>query len=306
MQIVLENSYRIKVKVVELLEEDEALTPSILNALGDQPLIQAEAVVLTEKSLDLPGVKVENKQLKSVGESLVVVGSKLLKNQAVLEEAISVISENGYILTREALRSDVEAAAGMQILTKHETPAELLVLMRKWRQPHVSDVVRVGEDTSAWLQYLQNALRTENNVVIYSQGEPCSGILGLTNCIRKEAGGESCRCVVIQDETSPPFRPDSEYYREQLEKGFAMNVLRNGKWGTYRHLLLEEDIQDGARHAVVEVNTKGDLSSLRWVNGPLSGEREIGFAEKLVEVTIVWVFRVTFRTGEAFRFTIPP
>lgn len=289
MQIVLENSYRIKVKVAEVLGDDEPLTPLILNALGDQPLIQAEAVVLSEKTLDLPNVKIENKPLKSVGEALIVVAKNLLQNPV---EASEVVPENGYLLSRETLGTTTQAPNNLHILTVHETPTELLVLLRKGRPATIADFAEITEDT-AWLPRLQQLLRTENNVVIYSQNRPINGILGLTNCIRKEAGGEACKCVLIQDDGLPAFKPDLEYYKQQLEKGFAVNVLSGGKWGTYRHLLLEEKFVEGAQHSLIEFTTKGDLSSAKWVEGPLTGNVSIDFDEDLVQVKPLQTVKAT-------------
>lgn len=281
MQIVLENSYRIKVKVVEMVsnDEDEALMPLILNALGDQPLIQAEAVILSERVIEIPNVKIENKPLKSVGDALVVVASNLLENPA---EACDVISENGYLLSRERLGTTITPPKHLHTLTIHETANELLVLLRKGSPTVVNRCVEITEDI-AWLPRLQQALRNEENVVIYSQNQAINGILGLTNCIRKETNGEICKCVLIDDENAPPFELDGFSYQQQLAKGFAVNVLRNGEWGTYRHLLLEETMVGDVKHSLVAFETKGDLSSARWIEGPLNQSNGDG-DEGLIEV----------------------
>lgn len=284
MQIVLENSYRIKVKVVEVLsEEDEALIPLVLNALNDQPLIQAEALLLTNRNLELANVQIENKPLKSVGECLVVVAKNLLENP---EEACTIIpQENGYLLSREPLNANIVAPSksNLQILTIHKTQTELLVLLRTvplTTSPTPS--IEITEDT-AWLPNLQQLLRNEKNIIIYSQNNSTTGILGLANCIRKETVGDVCRCVLIQDEHAPTFNTTVDYYKKQLKKGFAINVLKNGKWGTYRHLLLKEEFLETKQHSMVEFATKGDLSSVKWVEGPLN---QLDLNEKFVEVIV--------------------
>lgn len=87
MQIALENNCGLKVKVVELLDEatqknSKPLTPIISDVLGDQPLVQCEASVLSSEVLDL-NVKVENKKLKYEQDCTVVIGSKLFSRDSV-------------------------------------------------------------------------------------------------------------------------------------------------------------------------------------------------------------------------------
>lgn len=305
MQIVLENSYRIKVKVVEVVDDDasDVLMPLILNALSDQPLIQAEALVLSERLIELPDVKVENKQLGSVGEALIVVARNLLENP---NEALEIIPENGYLLSRESLNRKISTPANnLHVLTVHKTPTELLILLRKGNPATVSNFIEINEDFT-WLPRLQQTLRNETNVVIYSQNQTINGILGLINCIRKETGGESCKCVLIQDDGLPTFNPD--LYKQQLEKGFAINVLKNGQWGTYRHLLLEENFLEKTPHSLIEFGTKGDLSSAKWIEGPLTTNTSMGFDEQLIKVFFS-LFSKRFvslkKNSCGFRYIIP-
>lgn len=53
-----------------------------------------------------------------------------------------------------------------------------------------------------------------------------------------------------------------------------MNVLRKGVWGSYRHLKIDNGSQSNAHleveHAYINVLTRGDLSSLQWIESPLS------------------------------------
>lgn len=42
-----------------------------------------------------------------------------------------------------------------------------------------------------------------------------------------------------------------------------------GQWGTYRHLLVGALETVRAEHAYVNIVTVGDLSSLKWLEGPI-------------------------------------
>ena len=48
-----------------------------------------------------------------------------------------------------------------------------------------------------------------------------------------------------------------------------MNVYRGGVWGSMKHVPLTTGNTVSTSHAYVNVLTRGDLSSLRWIESPL-------------------------------------
>lgn len=87
--------------------------------------------------------------------------------------------------------------------------------------------------------------------------------------MRREPGGLNVNTFFLMDQDLPQFNVKHLLYLQQLEKNMAVNVYKNGKWGTYRHLLLDSASEVEAEHCYVNVTTRGDLSSLRWIEGPL-------------------------------------
>lgn len=71
------------------------------------------------------------------------------------------------------------------------------------------------------------------------------------------------------DEKAPLFSVDEPMYKDQLAKDLAVNIYKDGQWGSYRHLLLEESPVILANHSFVNILTRGDISSLKWVEGPI-------------------------------------
>ena len=65
---------------------------------------------------------------------------------------------------------------------------------------------------------------------------------------------------------------DSPLFASQLEKDLVHNVLKGDVWGSYRHLPLES-VSDTTvlqvEHAVINTLVRGDLSTLKWIEGPL-------------------------------------
>lgn len=72
------------------------------------------------------------------------------------------------------------------------------------------------------------------------------------------------------DDTAPTFSIHHPLYKTQLAKDLAVNVYKNGTWGSYRHLLLENIGTIKTHHAYVNTLVRGDLSSLRWIEGSLN------------------------------------
>ena len=93
------------------------------------------------------------------------------------------------------------------------------------------------------------------------------------NCLRKERGAMNDSYFFIQDENASKFSLSHTFYLEQLNKQLVANVLKNGKWGSYRHLPLEN--QNGnpslqVEHAYINTLLRGNLNSLRWIESPLT------------------------------------
>lgn len=135
-----------------------------------------------------------------------------------------------------------------------------------------------------WLSRLQEATQRDTPAIVYAQNQPQSGVLGLVKSLRKEPNGRNVTCVFVVDE-APRFDEQLPFYQEQLKKGLAINVFKNGKWGTYRHLPLESGPTVMREHCQAVVGTKGDLSSIAWAEGMLTSKTELGIGQTLVHVS---------------------
>lgn len=102
-----------------------------------------------------------------------------------------------------------------------------------------------------------------------------SGMIGLMNCIRREAERSmNTSYVFIIDEKADEFSTNSPFYENQLSKDLFANVLKGGEWGSYRHLKIDQQQNDTqlimVENAYINTMVKGDLTSLGWIQGPLS------------------------------------
>lgn len=71
------------------------------------------------------------------------------------------------------------------------------------------------------------------------------------------------------DKDAPVFSLDDPLYKTQLKKDLVLNVYKNKVWGSYRHLLLESSSSVEVYHSTVNTTIRGDLSSLKWLAGPI-------------------------------------
>ncbi|XP_023313028.1 fatty acid synthase-like [Anoplophora glabripennis] len=273
VQIVIENSLVRKFRTVELVDEysndkAELLTPIIKSAVRDEPLIQHSVKILSVNNLDVD-VEVEDKELETESNAVLVIASKVIQRPEVMKSAFTAVKENGFIMSRESrccnIKSDVYP--DIIIVTMHKTPSETILLLRKkstQRKTHACIEINSSENFP-WLAKTQDAMskNLEEDLILHSNN-PTSGILGLVNSLRKESTSVDVRCVFVMNE-SEKFKPNCG----QLKKNMAINVYQGGQWGTFRHLLLEGSNIVENEHCFVNVTSRGDLSSLSWIQGPL-------------------------------------
>ncbi|CAH1176264.1 unnamed protein product [Phaedon cochleariae] len=271
-QIILENTLSNKVKSVEVVDSDtpkdsQLLTPLLLNVLEDEPLTHTEAKILCETPLDVD-ILVENKTLNQQSGNTLVIASRLLSRPEKLADALEAIKVDGYIISREPidLPNCKLTENNILSLTTHRTSDETLVLIGKQTRKTKPVFINVTdiEDSLDWIDPTKIALSNEEETILYSHRNSQNGLIGFINCIRREPGGKNMRSMLVLDK-DVDFNQSNNYFINQLEKNMAINVFKNGQWGTYRHLLLEDNGEDLSRdYCVVNQLVKGDISSLRW------------------------------------------
>lgn len=98
------------------------------------------------------------------------------------------------------------------------------------------------------------------------------GIVGLMNCLRKEQGCSNARYFFIQNESVPSFTQNSPFFENQLNQQLTANILRNGQWGSMRHLTLGDQINTTTKvveNAFINTIITGNLKSTKWIESPL-------------------------------------
>lgn len=291
-QLALENCI---IKKVTLVESDDDRTPFcdyFYSALGDLPLITAELHYLSKKELDLSGATVHDEPLNSFSNVNIFIKSNCFAEIEVLKEACDILSDTGYILSRETkhLKKDqIKLPDNCQIIACVTLEDENVYMVQCIRaaQEFKPTVVEIPAslDSFNWIEDLKKAV-VNGQTLVYSKttSDNVSGILGLVNCIRREPGGfKNIRCVFVDQEKAPAFDLKNPFYMSQLNLGLAMNIYKNNKWGSYKHLSMghvytPEPTKD---HVFASCVNRGDLSSLTWLNGSLNVDNP---KNKIIEV----------------------
>lgn len=297
LQTVLENSNgALKLKVAEIAGERPAealLAPTVVKILESEPMLSVDYTAVTAgpaesytSAFESYGVKAVQKDVTSnpIDQNIhIVVGHDVLSQKAmnILENATNTLKPGGMLLLEE-IYGDVDTAvikqAGLIIIGKQNAGSKMYLLLRK-PVPIPVDciVIKISENTYNWVEPVKVALKkseTEGTrIYLVCEGEELTGMMGMTTCIMREPGGANVRTIFMQDKKCDKFSLTSPFFMKQLQKDLVSNILKNGTWGTYRHILLDQTTNSGklqVEHAYINALTRGDLSSFRWIEGPLS------------------------------------
>lgn len=207
------------------------------------------------------------------------------------------LSETVAFLTGQTLQSQdewkslISRAALRLVGLKKSFYGSALFLCRR-PAPQDSPIFLPVEDTSfRWVDSLKRILAEESSRPVWLRAVNCttSGVVGLVNCLRKEPGGHRIRCILVSNLSSasrvPEVDPSSAELQDVLQGDLVMNVYRDGAWGAFRHFPLEQDKpEQQTAHAFVNVLTRGDLASIRWVCSPLGHAPPAGPGTRLCTI----------------------
>lgn len=180
------------------------------------------------------------------------------------------------LLTQDEWEKLMAKAALQLVAVKTSCYGSALFLCRRPAPHHSPIFLPVDDATFRWVDPLKDILAEDSPrpVWLTAMSCPTSGVVGLVNCLRKEPGGHRIRCILLSSLSSesrvPALGPGTPELEDVLRTDLGINVYRDGAWGTFRHLPLEQDKPlEPTAHAFVNVLTRGDLSSIRWVCSPL-------------------------------------
>jgi fatty acid synthase, animal type len=197
-------------------------------------------------------------------------------DEEFIKIASNVLTENKYILSRESKEFLDLTSPNMQLISVlPTTDGEFLHLLQFKSNSYIFEpqaVIEITSDIQHWLDPLKASLKKGSTILYSYNTDKPSGILGFINCIRREFPVDKLKCFFINDSTAPPFDIDDIFYKNQLNLNHAINVFKDGTWGSYRYIDMLPELDhpiSQMNHCFVNCLVKGDLSTLTWLNGPL-------------------------------------
>ncbi|KAM8836140.1 fatty acid synthase [Spinachia spinachia] len=160
-----------------------------------------------------------------------------------------------------------------------------------------------------WVETLKEKMAESTDCPVWlTASKSHCGIVGMVNCLRQEPGGNRIRCAFVSNLnkcSSPPIlQPSHESMHSVLDGDLVMNVFRDGCWGVFRHQLITRDLNEElTEQAYVNVLTRGDLSSLRWIASPL---RHFVTTNPNVQLCRVYYSSLNFRDVMLATGKLPP
>ncbi|KAJ8668386.1 hypothetical protein QAD02_010049 [Eretmocerus hayati] len=297
-QIVHENHFGTYMEFAEFINDSEDtdnmsdfMCKDFAAAIRDIPEARANMNVITVRdNLDDDLQKeafnlVHPKDINTLKNLSIVIGCGLLKaDQAEnLHLLTSKLELTGFVASRESTTNcDLEKIAQdaqLQVIMRKVSGEDTFYLLRKKNVivNHIS-VIKVSNEDFGWVEEMKRIMSEtlekkdfiSSRVLFVSEGDFDSGLLGYITCLNREIGREIIRGITIQDPSAEKFSLDNLFYAEHLAKDLTLSVLRhNGVWGTYRHFPIAKQQPEEVYHILAEQSVPGDLSSFRWIQGPI-------------------------------------
>jgi fatty acid synthase len=218
--------------------------------------------------------------VKDKGFLLAVFRNKFTPPEILLNKLCEQNSVNDLKLSERINNFKIEAQnIGFKtICHKYDSIGSIAILFRKVRpikdlKPKKQNVIEIVADYKKWFEILKEKFskfkENDNKVETFwliSNDSSINGIIGLTLCLRQEPGGDRIRCIFDYDKKLKlPINFEEKPFSDIITNDLAINVLRDGKLGTYRHIsFTKNDEQSESSDYYLNIGQRGDLSSLQW------------------------------------------
>lgn len=277
IQLALESVPTTVFKAVELDNVNVAtILSEVQNSIRDLPLVTSDLTLLSSRNLESEnGISIKNAEL-SAQSAYLIIASNCIHDIDFLTLAAKSFNEKGFVVCRESRQvlKHSTLSQNYSVISSLTTENEKFILLQYNNQPRDLKKTRKifirGSDTKfKWIEEVKTAMKC-GPIVLVAENEPQSGLIGLVNCLRREPGGTAISCVFIDDKNAPEFSLVNSFYQNQLKLELAINVLRNGEWGSFRYLQMQQNhIEKQTRHhCYVHAEVRPDSVSLSWTNGP--------------------------------------
>ena len=163
---------------------------------------------------------------------------------ANLEAARAIFGKNGftpsgqeqkYFLTDQQWVKTLQGVGLNVVSMKRIGSVSSLLLCRLTNASEEKPVFIDVDETFEFLPNLQTAMASGDKSPIWLRSFTASptGIVGMTNCLRQELGGEKIRCLFASPDEKAKVM---ELFESLVKLDLVMNLFQGGKFGSYRYI----------------------------------------------------------------------
>uniref|UniRef100_A0A8P4GFA7 Fatty acid synthase n=1 Tax=Dicentrarchus labrax TaxID=13489 RepID=A0A8P4GFA7_DICLA len=238
----------------------------------------------------------------------------LLKGET-LGETVAFLSSTTQSSSQQGLLTQAEwekvfSSASLSLVAVRKSFYGSALFLCRCHSPGTQPVFLPVDSTDyKWVETLKETIAESSDCPVWlTASQAHCGIVGMVNCLRQEPGGNRIRCAFVSNlngsSAAPTLQPTHKSMQSVLEGDLVMNVFRDGHWGVFRHQLITHDLNEElTEQAYVNVLTRGDLSSLRWIASPL---RHFVSSNPNVQLCRVYYSSLNFRDIMLATGKLPP
>ena len=255
----------------------------------DMPDLPMSDLIIYRDSTELWNLNTEDlvekfKETISERGFLIIVGRyQLTEPEEVLISVVNgkkVITNSEYEQRIQTLYKTITKLGLKPIASKSDSVSTIAMMFRKVEEnkiPEKTDIIVVkAERDEKWFEDIRGSLlkskeamdagEKPNTVWLIANDTHINGIVGLINCLRLEPGGQCFRCLFDLDSNFElPIDWSCKPFSDILTNDLVINVIKDGKLGTYRHLKLPRDYDKTVSNQYfLNQGASRDLSSLTW------------------------------------------
>uniref|UniRef100_A0A673MK06 Fatty acid synthase n=1 Tax=Sinocyclocheilus rhinocerous TaxID=307959 RepID=A0A673MK06_9TELE len=230
-----------------------------------------------------PALLIEN-LTSAAREGGFVLLHTLLRGDTLGETVAFLTSQNnqeGLLTQTEWEELFQKASLNVVMLRKSFYGSALFLCHQRQQSPQDQPILIFVDPTDyKWVETLKSTLAESSDIPVWliaTKGH--NGVVGMcstyaTVLLCYYIFDVTIMCAFVsnlsKDAEVPSLVPTKKEMKALLKKDLVMNVYRDGQWGVFRHQLLTKDLSEElTEQAYVNVLTRGDLSSLRWIASPL-------------------------------------
>lgn len=266
VQLAIEKSLPNHVTILEALGNNNApIIEHFRDIVQITPLINGTFKLITDRPFQLDSIEIKQpKEMDQTKKTIVIWNTPNIDVTSIAE----LVSPRGFliIVQNNQLVSNFEPPENFTLVSAVRS-VDLALLMLH----HNSDIpeckvisINSADAEFSWLKQVQDVQETENAILL-ADHDKTSGLLGFWKTVRMEPNMANYKCFIICDDDAPPFNVANPFYRAQLKLGLPLNILQNGKWGTYRFLALKPKRNETYSSVRIQASRPGDSQSLKWV-----------------------------------------